>query len=251
MKIKHDGGGYAYLPGLRFASNGVVALPGMAIERAVLPAPRTLPQGYEVLRRHLDRVGRPLRALCGIELRLPSALPVQAFRDFNERYLAQLDAWGLVHDDTSPLARTNVAPFAHAPTEPALVAFSYTRVCETQNGSGMVISGVAELPTGAHYPDEVIRGGETSHDALLEKARYVVHDVKARIAALGTTWDPSASVHLYSTHPVTFEIGRDVLAEAGVVPTHGVTWHDAAPPVVDLELEVDVRRYVREGVAEY
>jgi hypothetical protein len=30
------------------------------------------------------------------------------------------------------------------------------------------------------------------------------------------------------------------------VPIHGITWHDAAPPVDLLELEVDVRQYERE-----
>jgi hypothetical protein len=39
---------------------------------------------------------------------------------------------------------------------------------------------------------------------------------------------------------------REVLSERGIVPVHGITWHDAAPPIDLLELEIDVRRYGQE-----
>jgi hypothetical protein len=193
-------------------------------------------------------VGRPLDALCGIELRLPAALPVADFRAFNDEYLAHLERWGLLRDGAAPLARTNVSPTVDAPAEPAVAAFSYTTVGDAPLPS-LVISGVAELAPGATYPDEVVRRGETSVGALLEKARFVVAEVGARFRALGTSWDASAAVHLYCAHPVVYEIVRNVLGPAAVVPAHGVVWHDTAPPVVHLEVEMDVRRYVREVVA--
>jgi hypothetical protein len=45
---------------------------------------------------------------------------------------------------------------------------------------------------------------------------------------------------------VVFEIGREVLGRAGVPPAHGLTWHDASPPVRGLELEIDLLRHARE-----
>lgn len=109
-----------------------------------------------------------------------------------------------------------------------------------------MISGVAEVATGLAYPDDIVRPGETSADALLEKARSVLDDVAALVNRLGGVWDDAASVHLYSVHPVAFDLMRTALAGIGVVPRNGIVWHDAAPPVDGLELEVDVRRYARE-----
>src|SRR5829696_2575590 len=110
MPVENHEGGYAYDPGLRFACNGVAALPGMTIERGVLTQPQPFEQGFATVQRHLDEVGRPLDALCGVELRLPATLPLEDFVTFNDRYLAQLEGWGLLRDGTSPLTRTNVSP---------------------------------------------------------------------------------------------------------------------------------------------
>lgn len=243
MIIDNEQGGYAYVPGLRFASNGVVALPGMTIERGVLPRPTAFDDGFAAIARHLDAIGRPRAALCGVELRLPATLTLDGFVAFNDRYMAQLRAWELVPGDTSPLTRTNVSPTHGAPAEAAVLAFSYT---VAGAGPAFVVSGIAELPAAGAYPEGIVRRGETSDDALLEKA-YVVADVVAgHVADLGQTWDADTSVHLYSAHPVAHAVSREVLPRLGVAPAHGIVWHDAAPPVTDLELEIDVRRYARE-----
>lgn len=238
-------GGYAYLPGLNFASNGVIALPGFTIVRAVLPQPVALADGFAAIERHLARVRRPLAALCGIELRSPQSLPAQGFRDFNSVYNAQIEAWGLRRDERVPLARTNVAPAANPPATPSVLAFSYT-VPRDDAPPAFVISGAAELPDGTTYPDDIVRRDETSDDALAEKARVVAGMVAARLEALGTRWDDAATVHVYSTHAIVPQLARDALAGLGIVPAHGLIWHDTAPPVADLALEIDARRYDRE-----
>jgi hypothetical protein len=243
--VDNEHGGYRYLPSLRFASGGVASLPGMAIERAALTAPLALGDAFAVIRHHLESAQRPLGALCGIELRSPSQITMDAFRRFNDDYLAHLDAWGLLREGVPPLTRTNVAPFANAPAEPSVVAFSYT-VPEQRPTPSFVISGVAEVATGKRYPEDIVRPGETSVDALTEKARSIVEDVAAIVTALGGAWDDASSVHLYSQHEVAFALVRTVLADLGIVPAHGIIWHDAAPPVDGLALEVDVRAYARE-----
>jgi hypothetical protein len=240
-------GGYAFLPGPPFASHGVVASQGMTIQRGVFAEPVLLPDGYEAVRAHLEGVGRPLPALCGFDLQLPAARTVEDFLAFNGEYLAQLDAWALLRDGSSPLARTNVAPVYGAPSRPAVRAFSYT-VDSPAAVETFVVSGVPELPDDATGPQDVIRLGETSADALLEKLRFVVAAVAARVEALGAQWNDTVAVHLYAAHDLAFPLVREVLFERGIVPVHGITWHDAAPPVDLLELEVDVRRYGREVI---
>jgi hypothetical protein len=109
---------------------------------------------------------------------------------------------------------------------------------------GLVFGAIdVDNPTG---PQDVIRLGETSADALLEKLRFVIGAVANRVAALGAQWDNAVAVHLYAAHDLTFPLVREVLSGRGIIPVNGITWHDAAPPVALLELEVDVRRYGRE-----
>jgi hypothetical protein len=245
LAVENAVGGYEFIPGAPFASNGVIASPGMTIERGVFAEPMLLPEGFEEVRRYLDRAGRPVEALCGFDLRLPTAQTLEAFLAFNGEYLAQLDAWELLRDGSSPLARTNVAPVSGAPARPAVLAFSYT-VDSRSTGETFVVSGAAEVPDDATGPQDVVRLGEATADALLEKLRFVVGMVADRVGALGAQWDNAVAVHLYTAHDLAFSLVREVLSERGIVPVQGISWHDAAPPVDVLELEVDVRRYGRE-----
>ncbi|MHB8511562.1 MAG: 2-amino-5-chloromuconate deaminase CnbZ [Actinomycetota bacterium] len=243
--IANSTGGYAYLPGPNFASDGVIALPDNSIHRAVLSTPPPLREGFSAIRSHLESIGRPVAALCGMEIRMPAALSLEEFLKFNDGYLAQLDSLSLLEDGASPLARTNVAPTSNPPTQSSILAFSYT-VPEPSPVSAFVISGVPELPEGATRVEDAIRAGETSADALFDKARVVVDSLRRRIHALGAAWDASASVHLYSGHDVVLLVQREILAKESLVSTNGIVWHDAVPPVLGLELEIDVRRYSRE-----
>lgn len=95
-------------------------------------------------------------------------------------------------------------------------------------------------------PDDLIRAGETSPDALEEKVRGVISAVAAQLEALGVAWDASTSVHLYSGYDLADVVKRQLLAALAITPAHGLVWHDTAPPVLQLELEIDVRRYLRE-----
>lgn len=245
MTIENVGAGYEFIPGPPFASNGVIASPGTTIERGVFAEPILLAEGFEEVRRHLERAGRPLEALCGFDLRLPNARTLEEFLAFNGEYLAQLDAWQLLKDGSSPLARTNVAPASGAPSRPAVLAFSYT-VDSRSSAETFVVSGAAEVPDNASGPQDVVRLGDTTADALLEKLRFVVGAVADRVGALGAQWDNAVAVHLYTAHDLAFSLVREVLSERGIVPAQGITWHAAAPPIDLLELEVDVRRYGRE-----
>ena len=239
-------GGYSYLPGLVFASQAVIANPGMVIERASFPACLPLAQGFEAVTAALEQFDRPPSALCGFDLRLPAARRLEDFVAFNGEYLERLRSWELTEGDESPLARTNVAPIRGGVSEPGVLGFSYT-VERDSSARTFVVSGVPEVPDDASGPEDVVRLGETSPDALEEKLEFVVTMLKGRFAALNTAWGDDASVHLYTTHDLGSAL-IDILVGAGINPVSGLTWHEAAPPVDLLELEIDVRRYARETI---
>src|SRR5215471_205815 len=55
-----------------------------------------LPDGFELIERQLDAAGRPVNAVCGIELRIPGALSPAGFEEFNRGYLERITAWAVV-----------------------------------------------------------------------------------------------------------------------------------------------------------
>jgi hypothetical protein len=161
--------------------------------------------------------------------------------EFNNAYLARLRDWELLTEIGCPLTRTNVAPSGNPPATAALTGFSYT--VPSNSVGTFVLSGVPEILEGHGYPKGIIRPGERDPAALDEKSDYVVRSVAARASALGVVWDASTAVHLYSVHDLSGLVLGSVIDVVGFAPTHGMTWHRAAPPIIDLELEIDIRRY--------
>jgi len=239
-------GGFRYLDaGIDFASPAVGSLPGFAIERTLLPLTDDVEESYAAVRRALEQAVRPMSALCGLELHSPKATPIRDFDTYSRFYLGKLDAWGVLkHDKTSPLARTNVVPVNNVAAHPVVVACSYT--VPAPNGTVyFVTSGTPEKPEGASHPEGIVRPGQASEDALLDKILCVTDVLEGRVAAIGGVWDATADFHFYSAHRNAFDLQRNVLRDRNRLPRYGMTDHFAAPPVDDLELEADVRRYIR------
>ncbi len=247
MSVENSAGGYVYGPMRDFASSGVKALPGFAIEYAVLSRPLSLAEGFAAARRTIERLGRPLAAFCGFELRMPTVLDLDGFLSFNRTYAGHLDAWGLLRDGLAMTMRTNVVPTTGAPAEISLSAFSYT-VPTSDPSPSFVLSGAPEIPVGAAYPQGVVRRGEISDGALLEKTQCVVDTLLARAQPLGVVWDDATQVHLYARHALALALDRKVLAPRGIRPLNGVICYDTAAPMVELELEIDIRRCLRQHV---
>ena len=244
--IEKPEAGYRYLPGLIFASQAVVAVDGMAIERACFPRALPLGEGFDAVSAAMEDLGRPLQALCGFDLRLPSARRLEDFLAFNTEYLERLKSWDLLDGESSPLARTNVAPLAEGIDAPAVAGFSYT-VPRSTDVSAFVVSGAPEVPDDATGPDDVIRLGESDPSALSEKLAFVVGSLKARLDALQVSWAGDTAVHLYTVHDAC-SLLDEILTQEQIFPAFGITWHKAAPPVDLLELEIDLRRYQREWI---
>ncbi len=243
-------GGYRYISaGFQFSS-GVAAEPGFEIERARLARPLPLAAGLAAVEAHIAAVGRPSTAFAACELRSPEPFSERGFDDFNREYVKTLARWGIFKNEVNPVARTNVCPRYDKPREPVLYAFSYT-VPAPQSLLGrrgsFVIAGGGEVRGGVeNYAQRTVRYGETSADALREKVRFVVELMAARLGALGFSWQDAVSTQAYTVHDIGALIGPEIAAR-GAAPG-GLSWFLAAPPVVGLEFEMDVRGAAREIV---
>lgn len=219
------GDGFAFLPSDGPFSDGVVASAGFRIVRARAPVGTALADGYRLVERTVRDAGRPLSALCAMELRIPRPLTRAGFAAFNDAYVAQMRAWDVLVDGHVPAARTNVAPELSPPSEPCLHAFCYTVAGETSPRT-FVVSGV---------PERLGLGG--GPEAWWED---IVRTIEARMAALGVGWADVTETQLYapgSDHGV-FASSLSRLAE---LSRPGIRWFLSRPPIDDLRMEIDVR----------
>lgn len=236
--VRQAQGGYEFVPlsGRSPYSGGVVAMPGFEIVHLTLR--RSLPwrQGFDLVARHLDALGRPKTALCAIELRCARPYRPEdwlAPDSFNLEYQGLLRDWGLFVDGENPIARTNVAPALDPPDQQALFAFSYTVPSNRWGPPTFVVAGSAERPE--------VRTGETSSDALREKTRDVMATIQGRLAALGRDWSQTTAVGVYTVHAVESILIEDVLGPIGPASRGGLHWFYTRPPITDREIEIDAR----------
>jgi hypothetical protein len=239
-------GGYRFLPSVFQYSAGVGALPGHAIERVRFRARVPLAEGFARIEQMITAAGRPLTAFCACELRSPAPFTEEGFRAFNEVYVVTLEKWRLFDGKVNPVARSNVCPDIDPPVEPSFHAFSFT-VAAADAAASFVIAGGAEAREGgASYRERTVRSGETTPDAMREKAHYVLGEMERRMAALGFGWAETTATQVYTVqdlHPFL----ADEIVRRGAAHS-GLTWHFARPPVRGLEYEMDCRGVARERV---
>lgn len=245
--VPYSRGNYSYLRGIAPYSAGVRADAGYEIVHARLQRSVPLNQGFAHVRQHLEGSGRPVHALCGMELRSPRPFTFQGFSEFNASYVQVLQEWGIVIDGVNPVARTNVAPESGAPAEPSLYAFSYTVPAQTGTGS-FVIAGGGELPEGSLRESDVVRRGDTSIDGLREKVRFVINLMAQRLKGVGCEWNDVTTVDVYTVHPICGMLADEIIHPISGAAQHGVVWHYTRPPIVTIEYEMDVRGVHRELV---
>jgi hypothetical protein len=247
MLVQNQKGNYAFLRGIAPYSGGVVADEGYEVTHVRFLQPVPLSKGFERVRQHLAAIERPVHALCGMELRSPKPFSFQGFIDFNAGYIQVLKDWGIIADGVNPIARTNVAPEIGAPLSPALYGFSCTTKSASKSRT-FVVAGGGELPEGSLDPHAVVRRGETSADAVREKARFVMGLMSERLKGLGVGWDAATSVNVYTVHSICPILADDIVRPMGASALHGVTWHYSRPPIVSIEYEMDLRGTHREIV---
>ena len=240
-------GNYHFLPGISAFSSGTVAMPGHEIVHVTLTTPIPWRDGFARIERHLNQQQRPRTALCGIELRSPAAFTFEGFARFNEGYRALLAAWSILVGEDNPIPRTHVAPVVAAPAEPSLYAFAYTTPGATPAPT-FIVAGAGEMRDRALGPDGIVRHGETSPDAMREKARFVMGVMQERLRALGGDWSRVTAIDIYAAQPIYHFLLDEILRPAGPAAIHGVRWFPSLPPIQGLEYEMDMRGVARELV---
>lgn len=250
---RFEDGGYAFLEGGFPYSQGVVALPGFALERVQFDRPLPIAAGFLAIEAHLAALGRPRLALAGCELRSPLALPMEGFRAFNVGYRQVLESWGLIRNGLNPVGRSNLAPLFDAPAEPSFFAFSYTvpeqaqaRVIGTSGYPDFVVAGSGEWPEGEPFPEAIVARGDLSAAGLASKVAFVLDTMDRRGRGLGVDITHVTATHVYTVHDVHALIGRE-FARRGLTRT-GLTLFPCAPPILELEFEMDLRRVRSEKI---
>jgi hypothetical protein len=246
--IEAENSGYAFMPGVSQYSCGIGALAGFAIERVRFSRVVPMKQGFERIAEIIKAAGRPLTAFGACELRSPAPFTEDGFRAFNEIYTKTLIEWGVMKGGVNPVARSNVCPKLDPPPEPGFHAFSFATAAPNAPAS-FVISGSGESVEGkANYRDYTVRLGDTSPEAMLEKAKWVLDEMERRMSAFSADWRQTTAVQLYTIRDV-FPFLESELGRRGALRS-GLTWHFNRPPVVDLEYEMDCRRVHIERVTE-
>lgn len=257
-------GDFEFLEGGFPYSSGVIAQPGFALVRARLAQTPGMSAGFDRIAAHLKAVGRPLTALCAVELRSPKPFTFAGFHDFNIGYVEVLTDWGLVRDGLNPVARSNVCPRFGPPREPVFYAFSYTVPIANQAlrpagagrgpgngnrelagaGRDYIVAGSGEWPEGQPFPEAIVARGDLSSAGLAAKAKFVIGTMQSRCAGLGGDWQRLTAAQIY-----TIENFHGLLdshfSKAGLMPI-GLSWHLCKPPIIELEFEMDVRSVTHE-----
>ena len=206
--------------------------------------PVPLDEGFRRIEKIIGTAGRPLTAFCACELRSPAPFTESGFAEFNRIYVGTLERWGVMRDGVNPVARSNVCPEIAPPVVPGFYAFSYTVATA---GGGFVIAGSGEAAEGhKDYRSVTVRAGETTPDAILDKARWVLDEQERRMAVLGAGWRDVTDTHVYTVHDIHPFLGSELVRRGAAAG--GITWQYCRPPVAGLEYEMDCRCVRREIV---
>lgn len=239
-------GGYRCIPAVFQYSGGVAALPGFAIERVRFRRPVPLAEGFQRIEQTITAAGRPMTAFCACELRSPAPFTDQGFRVFNEAYVSTLSRWGLFDGRINPVARSNVCPEIDPPVEPSFHAFCFT-VAAPDSVPSFAIAGSGEAREGGgSYAETTVRPGETSADAMAEKARFVLGEMERRMGLLGFGWADTTASQVYTVFDL-YPFLADEIVRRGAASS-GLDWHFCRPPVRGLDYEMDCRSVALERV---
>jgi len=246
---EHRDGGFSFITGIAPYSCGVVATPSHRLVRVVLAEPLPWRTGIEGALRMLERDERPPDALAAIELRSPRVRTMAEFVEFNGTYLDVMCALGVIGNGPNPVARTNVVPARPLSAETVVHAITVSMPADDDaRGPSFIVAGAGELVEAKLQETAIVRRGETSSTALAEKTRFVLGVMEERLAGLGASWTHVTCVSVYTLHAIGPTIDEVVRTASG--DRFGITWYDAAPPVTDIEFEMDARGGTDEVVAD-
>ena len=244
MLTPNPRGNFSFLRGGAAYSNAVLADPGYVIVHVTLLDPLPVGQGFDFLAEYLKQQGRPAQAACAIQLRSPRSLTGDEFGAFNTgTYRPALEKHDLLVDGVSPMTRSNLAVEINPPTQAVLYAFGYTAPAAEHHGArDFVLAGAGDLDG----QGQVIRAGETSDDALRDKAAFVMGELNERLHAVNGQWADVTAVNVYTVWNLMPYLRQVILEPIGRAQMEGVRWYFMRPPIAGLEFEADARRVERE-----
>ena len=244
MRIPNSGGNFHFTRGSAFYASAVIADPGFEIVRAVFENPLPLNAGFNAIQRELKNQGRPVKALCGIELRAPAPYPNRAsFTEFNSTYVDRLRRLGLLVDERVPLTRANLAVTDASVNQQCVYAFLYT-IPSTETRPTFATSAVANLK---FAPDGTV-DEPNSREGLKEKVSLIARTVDEKIQEIGANWALATQVRIYTVQPISDFFVQIILPLAGLGARHGLNWYYVLPPVQGMTVEIDVRGLLKEVV---
>ncbi len=245
--VENKQGRFHFLRGIAPYSSGAVADRGFEVVHVTLSPAPPYRKGFEAIDRHFRAERRPAQALCGIELRSPRPFTFEGFNAFNQGYVKMLEQRSILVDGLNPVARTNIAPEVDPPSEVLLYGFSYTAPAAS-TAPTFIVAGAGELSGERLEARDIVRRGDTSSEAMREKAAHVLGFMDQRLQGLRVGWDRVTAVEVYTVQNI-FPLMQSLLVpRLGAAKIHGVRWHFARPPIQELEFEMDVRGCRRELV---
>lgn len=243
--IANPTGNFRFLKGSGPYSSGAVASEGYEVVHAFFSPLPGLWDAFGLIEKHLQAEGRPLDALCGMELRIPQALSVEGFNEFNQPYIERLKEWDTHVDGLNPIARTNVALAVDPVGEPSVYGFSYT-VPSDHAGKTFVVAGSGELRGPAVEADAIVSRGDLSEAGMRAKAQQVLSRMAERLEPMGLTFSDVTQSNVYTVHDIHPLMASTILPGLKDAARHGIRWHFARPPVLEIEFEMDMRGVRRE-----
>lgn len=234
--IDNKAGAFRILPGGSVYCAGIVPHQGYEVVRVLLRPWIPLEQAYAFIEKHLESVGRPIQAFCGIELRVPAPLTFSDWSSFNVPYLKQLREWGLIFDDQSGVCRSNIALALKAPDVTSVCAFSFT-VPTSQKVKTFFLSGQADIDSSG----KIIADGDTGDAAMKKRARFTIDTVGATLGKLGVSWEDTSQIALFYVADIPDLWGSTLLGSFAEAVSRGVLVYHARPPLVGAEVELEAR----------
>jgi hypothetical protein len=240
--VNRPEGNFSFLPGSGIYCRGSVADKGYSMAHATFQSTLPLAKGFAAIQKHLSSVGRPMAALCGVELRIGKPLSFEGFGALSATYIKLLDKYGLRIGDNATTTRTNVAIERAdlAPKEASIFAFTYT-IPGARGGKrkAFVGSGIGELNGGTRK--DIIALGKTNARAMRQKTEWVMGAINVQLGKLGVRWSDVSNANVYTVHGVDSYIEDAILGAMGPAARYGVHWMFTRPPIEDIEFELDVR----------
>ncbi len=229
-------GGYHVLPSGTVFSGGAIPMEGHEIVHALMKPWIPLKDAWAFIESYLKSIGRPVQALCGMELRIPAQLTFDGFKAFNAPYVEQLQKWQLLLGRYSAVCRTNVAPVWDVPKEPSVHAFSYC-IPSKHKGTTFCLSGAADIDARG----KPVAEGDVSAAGMKKRLEHCVEVITGRLAEMELDWSAVTHTDLCVVQDIP-GLWESVIAP-GLQPAvrHGVRVHLARPPIVGSEVELECR----------